>query len=198
MFDIDQKVTRGFDKAMGNNAIVRTRDITRLGNIVGAASNPPATGVITTSLSAFTGTQPYASLYEEYRLAKVRIHFFLEFDSTAAGAGSATAGYLPRLVVAFDPNDSTPSPSEADILEYDTAQILCFSAAQPSHTIEFTPNPLMTVGGSSFANLGPQWISTGFAGATHHGLKYVLMNNANTSLTIALYVECHWEFRKPK
>lgn len=182
-----------------SNTVHRFVDTLAPGTIAGAATNPPYTFAESYTLGGSPNAASYAALFQQYRIVKVEKFFCLNLDSVAAGAGSATAGWLPRFVTVFDPNDATVPASEVELLSYDNVKINVLSTAQPTFTRVFAPKPQVAVQG---VNVGQTtaglWLNTSNTSVPFYGLKIVMVNNANVSLTVAAYTRVHYEFRYPK
>jgi hypothetical protein len=154
------------------------------------ASNAGDSGALSFALSDVPSPTDFTSLFDQYRIAQVRVEFI---PVTSSLGPSTTATELPYLTAAIDYDDST-APTLGSIRQYGTA-----TTSSISDYIQRVLNPRITqaVYSGAFTSfaLAPYgtWIDSASPGVLHYGLKWATTPVTTVSGTFLLMaLVCHY------
>lgn len=135
-------------------------------------------------LSNLPSYSEFTTLFDMYRLAKVKITFYPAFN-VAAATDNAVPNRNPgigRIYMVTDFNDSTPPTTVDSLLEYDKCKVR-YLAKPVVHTVMWprVASTIFQTGMTAAYGTGkPMWINSAYPSVPHYGFKWAIQVNADT------------------
>lgn len=132
----------------------------------------PNPGAMSLSMSLLPGISDFTTLYDQYRINKVKLSFVPEYSSL--GPVDQTAAYpMPNLHTAIDLDDSAFTGPLTELMQYPGYKR---TRGNATHSRYWTPSVSTEVFRSavttSYAPKTRQWLDFAVADVPHYGLKY--------------------------
>lgn len=167
--------------------------------IAGNAVNLPWLGGFQLNgLSSVLNTGEFTALFDQYRIDKLVLKFYLKIDPGAQAAGAAN---VPRLYYYRDRDDSTPATSLNEIRENGRGRLVPLSLYRPV-TIVCRPNTLGLIYQSSVSSTySPkfgQWIDCSNPGTPHYTWKMAIDDLTNTNYRVDVEGEVFFTCRQSR
>jgi len=170
---------------------IRHKELSVIQNVCGAGPTPaPTLGGMNFTLADVPAYTEFTALFDQYRIAWVRVEFFPCFDSSQAALfGAQAAQYFP-FYTAVDYDDSSAPASVDAICQYSNCQR---HQLGKKFTVFIRPRCLSMIYRSAVATdyaLAPygQWLDCGNASTPHYGLHYAIQEMAQLAGTINLWI----------
>lgn len=136
------------------------------------------------ALNTFPGTGPYAALYHQYRILKVKVEY-IPCNTQAKfvlDGEQPTDTFTPSVYTAINRTASAFPATVTDFMSMNSTQ---YCLAGRYHKRYFTPSTLDTVYNSAITSAyNPeykQWISTGYTACPHFGLDTLLSASGSSA-----------------
>lgn len=141
---------------------------------ISSSSVSGVAGALTYRLSDIPGASEFTSLFDQYRIKTVEVHFIP--DTNMAFLSSAQDTMARSLLFTVPDYDDSAAPTLASMLEREGTQ---FVPCRQMHKRKFTPrcqSAAWQLGGANGVMIAPsgQWIDCGTPDVYHYGLKYFL------------------------
>lgn len=144
-----------------------------LGNI-NASSAADVLGVMFFKLNDMSGYTEFTSLFDQYKIYKVKVQWFPLQTQATVGAASAVT---PFILTAVDYDDKVAPASGSVLLEYANMRTHSFFK---NFAITLRPKPQLTAitqtGGATGVALAPNnvWLDAASSSVEHYGFKYCI------------------------
>lgn len=162
--------------------------------IAGNNSIPSGSLAFTFALDDVAGVGELKSLFDNFRIVKIKYRFVIERDPAVLGAAGTTGvGNFPRLNWVHDFNDST-AISRPQMMQHAAMREFWFSESRQA-TPWYTLNPSSLVQmyeSSTTTGYKPSWrswVDTSDSSMPHYGIK---LNYDNLYSTNSLYLEAKY------
>lgn len=166
--------------------------------IAGNAVNAPWLGSYTVALSDVVNSSDFTNLYDQYRLDKLIIKFYLKFDPSSQ---SATTSNIPRLYWYRDLDDLTSPASLNEIRENGKCKTVPLTLYKPV-TIVMKPNVLRVIYQSAVSSQYTpsfnQWLDMSTPTNQHYGLKFAIDDLTNTNYRVEVEGTLHFSCRQSR
>lgn len=140
----------------------------------------------------------FVNLFDQYRLNKVVLKFYLKVDPGAQAAASAV---IPRLYFYRDYDDNSPPGSLDEIRENQKCRVKVLSLYRPV-TLVYKPNCLNTLySAPAVSNYKPvfkQWLDMATPGTVHYGYKFGIDDLTNTNYRVDVEPTLYFSCRQPR
>lgn len=181
--------------AAWNTATVATTSAAINGNAV----NAPWLGVFRLDgISGLVSSSDFTNLYDQYRINKLVLKFYLKVDPSAQAAGSAS---IPRLYMYRDRDDDNIPGSLDEMRENSTVRVKPMTLYRPV-VVTCVPNCLNTVYSSAVAsNYQPkfkQWLDIARPGTQHYAYKFAIDNLTNINYRVEVEGTVYFSCRQPR
>lgn len=163
------------------------------GVVTGNVAYTPYQGVSLIQLSQVINATEFANLYDQYKIVKAEMSWYLRVDPSAQAAASAI---YPRLFICRD-YDSSTLMSQSEMRERSN---VIMRVITPNRPVKYTfkPNVLTEtyrgVGTTTYAPKFNQWIDMANQDATHYGILWNIDDFSNTNykleVEVALTFQC--------
>lgn len=179
---------------------------------ISVAGSTSGFGTLTFRLSDLQNAPALRGLYDLYRIRAVKVKIIPSFNSADVFNASAggTTGLLPQFYLAPNRDIHAPSPvSLPDLLNDDGCK--CLMLDRPYSFYMTNPKPYIDVGtvgapetyGGQTTVRNQLWLSTGGNGSVvdqsvipHYGMRWVLVNNSNYTVSLTTIVTYYLEFKE--
>lgn len=149
-------------------------------------------------ISDVINASDFTNLYDQYRVNKLVLKFYLKVDPGAQAAASAN---VPRLYWYRDVDDSNSPGDLNEIRENATAKVAVLSLTRPV-TVVLRPNVLNTVYSSALAsNYQPkwkQWLDINVSSTNHYCSKFGIDDLTNTNYRVDVEGILYFSCRQPR
>jgi hypothetical protein len=140
------------------------------------------------TLSGLPGFGELTSVFDQYRFLKIEVRYHPEYSESQVGQELA----LGFLATCIDFDDSSAPASVGAVLEYNNHSI---TSLLKDHRRSFRPRAALGVyqaGVFSGFGMAPpgQWCDMASPNIQHYGLKSVIKNDMNISITYLLTITC--------
>lgn len=167
--------------------------------ITGALGFTPWLGTfLLRGVSDVINSGDFTGLYDQYRVNKLVLKFYLKVDP---GAQSAATANVPRLYWYRDCDDSSSPGSLNEIRENATAKVAVLSLTRPV-TVVLRPNVLNTVYSSNLlSNYQPkwkQWLDMSVPSTNHYCSKFGIDDLSNTNYRVEVEGTLYFSCRQPR
>lgn len=126
----------------------------------------------------------FTNLYDQFRIDKLIVRFYLKIDPSAQTAATAN---VPRLYWYRDYDDDTAPANLNEIRENARCKVACLSLYKPV-SIVMRPNALQTLYASAVAStykpVFGQWMDVAVPTARHYGIKLGIDDLTNTNYRV--------------
>lgn len=168
------------------------------GSTSGAGVRTDAAGAMSFSLNALPNSSEFTSLFDQYKIMKVKLRFIPFGDnvnlpiSTMTGTSSLMSPGGP-LITAIDYDDTTAPTSAADLLQYQASRVTpvpkpLSMTIRPKFAAEIYRSGLATGYGARSG-----WLDTANADVPHYGIKYWMNSPSalSSSFTYQVWAEVY-------
>lgn len=157
--------------------------------LAGSDVTPTGTGTATFTLQDVPGYTDFTNTFDAYCITGIKYRWACIRVSAQTGSTvGGTTGLYPRVMWAYDFNDTTAPTSFAEVQQYDNAkEVYLTDAAPASKWFYVKPKTLDTIAGgySSFSN---RWLRINEANVIYYGIKYAYdSNQASQQLRLEAY-----------
>lgn len=148
------------------------------GKIIGNAVNAPVVAVFSLAgLSNVINVSEFQNLFDQYRIEKCMLKFYLKVDPGAQAAASAT---IPRLYSYRDKDDQTVPTDLNEFKENQYCREQVMSLYRPC-TLVCRPNVLQTITGGSNRPVKAPFLDIGTTTTPHYCWKVAIDDLTNTN-----------------
>ena len=153
--------------------------------IIGNAVNAPWRGTFQLNgIGQVINATEFTALYDQYRVNKLVLKFYLKIDPSAQ---TATTSNIPRLYWYRDYDDGAVPLDLNEIRENSKSKVKVLSLYKPV-TIVITPNTLQVLYQSAVSsNYKPvfkQWLDIGTSSTPHYAIKCAIDDLTNTNYRV--------------
>jgi len=167
-----KKRTSSIPSTVGNANVFRVRQS------VLTQVNVPSTasyfGALSFALTDLGNATPFANVWDQYRLTKVKCHFLPQYTNYGPISSSVQYGQ-GQLITVLDYDDAIVPTALTTLLSYDTCRVQPFSKPVVRTLV---PHIAMAAyaGGTftSSTNESRQWIDMNSPSVPHYGVKYMV------------------------
>lgn len=166
---------------------------------IGVLGNATAFGVDTFELSDIPQYAAYVSLYEEYRIDKIKYSFKALNNLAAANVLGAPVSTLGMVHTILDYNDAAV-PTSIQVMMNDSTYR--GTTSNRTHTRTFVPKWLNVVAGGVADQSKTGWLNTDSVTVSHYAIKWAFEGGITSGAPTSFYVEpiitYYVSFRNPK
>lgn len=127
------------------------------------------------SLNALHEVSDYTNLFDQYRIAALRVEF--QFDKTGGEVGTVTP--MPMLSSVIDYDDYTALVDENDYLQYSTYKRTPLNYRHKRYFKPRVAGALYQAVGTGYSNLRSPWIDCASTSVQHYGIKFMTDGSQN-------------------
>lgn len=167
-------------------------------NIDGQSTYAPYLNALGVRLSSVVNASDFGNLYDQYRITKAKVKFYLQVDPSAQAA--ATASY-PKMYWYRDYDDLTVPGSLNEFRENTKCKVAILRPDRPI-TWVWKPNTLSLIYQSAIANqfkpVWNQWLNMATQNTDHYGFKFAIDDLTNVNYKVRTEVQLWFECRQPR
>lgn len=146
-------------------------------------------GVMTFRLDQLPNSAEFTSLFEMFKITRIKLRFQPSYNDSTAGA--AAASRLPIFHCSKDHDDIAFPTSVDQLYQYDSYRQ--FRTDRP-WTIVLKPKVLPLIYGTALVNsygvAANTWVSCDNPATNHYGLKYAMdLGAVNTAITVKVFAQ---------
>lgn len=161
-----------------------------LGAVVGSTLTDTFGGIYFRLIDV-PGSSEFTSLFDQYRIDKVRVRFMPRANSAEVGTNQG----MVKLFTAIDYDDISPAASIQDLLQYQNCRFqpttrMSSRTLKPKHAVEVYQSAVSTGYG-----MRTGWLDVANPSVQHYGIKWALQQLPAGAQTFDLHIQYHLSFK---
>jgi hypothetical protein len=160
------------------------RMINNPGQFVGNALYTPLLQANSFNFNQLTGASEFTTLFDQYKIEKIMVKFFLKIDPSAQSAAGAS---YPKFYWVADHDDDTAAPTLNALREHTKCRVRVMNPNRPV-TVIFKPSILgmryKTVSTTGYSPMFNQWLDCNDSTVPHYGIKWGIDDLTNTNYKV--------------
>jgi len=142
------------------------------GGLITSLSQIAKTGGGATTTAAFSGFAELSSLFDLYRIVKLRVTMYYTANTQEATPAAVPAAGMPVIYYAEDNSDGQAPGAVTSIMEYGNVKSFQFGGGNNKLVINITPRALNTASFGTPQAPASTWYTTNNSNQEFYGLKF--------------------------